>query len=67
MNLREKTKQRLDTLQSYMENNYHLKNRDECYELSLKISRCWSILSEEDKDYVQCAQDAISEGLEWIV
>ena len=67
MNLREKTTQRLETLQNYMERNYHLENRDECYELSLKISSCWSILSEEDRDYVQCAQDAISEGLEWIV
>jgi hypothetical protein len=67
MNLKDKIQDRLDTLQGYMESNYHLENKDECYELSVQISKFWSILNEEDKDYIQCAQDAIREGLEWII
>ena len=45
--------------------NYHLKNPDEVYELTTQISKFWSVLSEEDKDYVQAAQYAIEEKQEW--
>ena len=48
-----------------MESNYHLSNPEEAYDLTLKISFAWSVLSEEDREYVQCAQDAITEGWEW--
>ena len=63
--LRDKLNERLDKLQEMMETNYHLENPVEAYDLTLKISFAWSVLSEEDREYVQCAQDAITEGWEW--
>ena len=67
LSLRERIDFRLDTLQSWMEINFHLKNPSQAYALTLSISKFWSVLSEEDREYVQCAQDAIEEGREWNV
>ena len=55
----------MDQLQNWMESNYHINNSKEVYELTKNISKFWSILSEEDKDYVQVAQDAIQNKIEW--
>lgn len=63
--LKEKINDRMNALQHWMESNYHLKNPDEVYELTTQISKFWSVLSEEDKDYVQAAQYAIEEKQEW--
>jgi len=67
LSLSERIDFRLDTLQSYMESNFHLEKPSQVYDLTLSISKVWSVLSEEDRDYVQCAQDAIEEGREWNV
>jgi hypothetical protein len=58
-NLKDKINQRMDILQDWMEQDYHMKKPDVVYDHTLTISKFWSILSEEDKDYIQCAQDAI--------
>ena len=58
-NLRDKINQRMDILQSWMEQDYHIKKPEAVYDHTLTISKFWSVLSEEDKDYIQCAQDAI--------
>lgn len=63
--LKEKINDRMNALQHWMESNYHLKNPDEVYELTTQISKFWSVLSEEDKDYIQVAQTAIEEQLIW--
>ena len=55
----------MDQLQNWMESNYHINNSKEVYELTKNISKFWSILSEEDKDYVQAAQDAIQNKIDW--
>ncbi len=52
-------------LKNWMESNHHLKNKEEVYELTLNISKFWSVLSEEDRDYIQAAQYAIDKGIEW--
>jgi hypothetical protein len=64
--LREKIQARLDQLEMLMYENYHLKNPDEVYNQTLQISKFWSILSEGDREFVQAAQDSITEGWEWI-
>ena len=64
--LKERIQYRLDQLEMLMYENYHLKNPDEVYTQTLHISKFWSILSEEDRDFVQAAQDSITEGWEWI-
>ena len=49
----------MDILQAWMEEDYHLKRPQVVYDHTLTISKFWSVLSEEDKEYIQCAQDAI--------
>lgn len=63
--LRTKTTRRLDQLQTIMESNQHLVNPHEATVLANQISMCWGILSEEDRDYLQWAQDAIEMGSNW--
>ncbi len=63
--LKDKLNERLDELQRTMESNKHLTNPEEAYALTMKISFAWSVLSEEDREYVQCAQDAIDEQWKW--
>ena len=48
----------MDQLQAWMESNYHLDHAEEVYEHTLNISKFWSVLTEEDREYIQCAQDA---------
>jgi len=62
-----KIKERMDKLQEWMESNYHLKNPDKVNELILSVSKFWSVLQEEDIDYIQGAKYAIEEQLEWNV
>ena len=65
MNLKEKIQARLDQLEMLMYENYHLKNPEEVYNQTLHISKFWSILSEEDRDFVQGCQSSIEEGWKW--
>ena len=65
MDLREKINHRLDTLQEMLENNEHLDKPQAAEGLIYRISPFWSILSEEDRDYVQAAQHAIEDGVKW--
>ena len=63
--LKQKLNDRMDKLQSLMESNYHLQNPKEVVELIDKVSFAWSVLSEEDREYIQCCQYAIEERMEW--
>jgi len=65
MDLREKINHRLDTLQEMLENNEHIDKPLAAEALIHRISPFWNILSEEDRDYVQCAQHAIEDGVKW--
>lgn len=62
-----KIKERMDKLQSWMESNYHLENPNEVTELISSISKFWSVLQEEDTDYINGAKYAIEEQLKWKV
>ena len=65
MGLRERLTERMDKLQAMMESNYHLQNPEEVIQLLDTITFAWTILSEEDRDYVQGCQHAIEENMEW--
>lgn len=65
MDIRQKVTARIDELQRIMESNHHLTDPEKAISLTYRISPFWAILSEEDREYVQCAQDAIEEGWEW--
>ena len=65
MNLKEKIQVRLDQIERLMYKDYHLKNPDEVYNQTLNVSKFWSILSEEDRDFIQGVQSSIEEGWSW--
>ena len=65
MDIRQKVTARIDELQRLMEANEHLTDPHKAVDLTHRISPFWSILSEEDREYVQCAQHAIEDQLEW--
>lgn len=64
-NLRNKINGRMNVLQHWVEGNYHLKNPDEVEEVIKSVSKFWSILSEEDKDYIDGIRYAIEHKIEW--
>ena len=63
--LLEKINERMDKLQSMMESNVHMEQPEQVMLLTLSISKFWSILSEEDRDYIQGAQHAIYSKTPW--
>ena len=65
MSLREKIKQRMDQLQDWMESNYHLEHPEEVEEHIQTVSKFWSALSEEDKDYIHGAEYALEGKHRW--
>lgn len=65
--LRNTINKRMDVLQAWMEANYHLKRPEVVIEHIETVSKFWSVLSEEDRDYIQCARHAIDEKMEWVL
>ena len=65
MKLREKINNRIDQIEMLMYENYHLKNPKQVYNQTLEVTKFWSVLSEEDRDFIQGCQSSIEEGWEW--
>lgn len=65
--VRDKINERMDTLQSWMESNYHLESPETVAAHILTVSKFWSALSEEDRDYIHACRYAIEEELPWNV
>ena len=61
--LKTRIQQRLDRLEQYMKEN----KRDEATALIPEISKFWSVLSEGDKDFIQCVRIALKDNLDWNV
>ena len=57
----------MDELQAMMENNFHLENPTAVSMHLESVSKFWSVLSEEDRDYIHGCQYAIEEKVEWNV
>ena len=57
----------MDTLQEYMESNFHLENPEIVSMHIQSVSKFWSVLSEEDRDYIHACQYAVEEQAEWNV
>lgn len=55
----------MDILQGWMEENYHLKRPQVVEEHIQTITKFWSIMSDEDKDYIHGCRYAIEENMEW--
>ena len=59
--LKKRIQHRLDRLETFMKEN----KRDEATLLEPEISKFWSILGEEDKDFIQCVRIALKDDLDW--
>ena len=57
----------MDILQGWMEENYHLRRPEVVEEHIQSVSKFWSVLSDEDKDYIHGCRYAIEEQMEWKV
>ena len=62
-----KIKERMDILQNWMEQNYHLKRPQVVLEHIETITKFWSVMVDEDKDYIHGARYAIEEKADWKV
>ena len=59
---------RMDQVQAWMESNHHLKSEagnQEVWDMILKLIRAWGAMTEEDRDYIECAKDAVLERRKW--
>ena len=65
MTVKDKINERMDKLQAWMEGNHHLENQDDVLDIIESVSKFWSVLSEEDRDYIHGARYAIEEKMEW--
>jgi hypothetical protein len=64
-NLRFKINTRMDELEYMMNENLHLSNPEEVIEKLANVSKFWSVLDEEDRDYIQAARWALDEKQVW--
>ena len=55
----------MDELQRCMENNEHLSTPEKVEEVIDSVNYAFHVLSEEDREYIQMAQLAMEEKMEW--
>ena len=67
MSIRETITNRMDHLQELMESNAHLDRPEYVEDVIASVSKFWSVLSEEDRDYIHGARYAIEEKIYWDV
>jgi len=65
--LRQKISNKMDHLQTLMESNAHLDRPEYVTDVIDWVSKFWSVLSDEDKDYIHCARDALENKTDWNV
>ena len=64
-NLKEKIKLRLDEIEDLMNGNQHLLDPVGLEEMVSNVSKFWSVLSEEDRDFIDGVRWAIEEKAKW--
>jgi hypothetical protein len=60
-----KIKKRMDILQDWMEENYHLKRPEVVLEHITSVTKYWRVMQEEDRDYIEGCRYAIENNKEW--
>ena len=55
----------MDELEHMMDSNLHLDDPDKVTNHISSISKFWSVLSEEDRDYIEGARYALEEKAVW--
>ena len=65
MGVRDKIKARMDQLQEMMESNKHLEKQYEVDDHISTITKFWSVLNDEDKDYIHACRHALEYQARW--
>jgi hypothetical protein len=55
----------MDHLQILMEGQAHIDRPEYVDDVIESASKFWSVLSDEDKDYIHCARDALENKTDW--
>ena len=65
MGVRDKIKVRMDQLQEMMESNKHLERQFEVDNKISSVTKFWSVLNDEDKDYIHACRHALEYQMKW--
>ena len=65
MGVRDKIKVRMDELQEMMESNKHLEKQFDVDDKINSVTKFWSVLSDEDKDYIHACRHALEYQMKW--
>jgi hypothetical protein len=57
----------MDHLQVLMEGQAHIDRPEYVNDVIESVSKFWTVLSDEDKDYIHCARDALENKTDWNV
>lgn len=60
-----KINNKMDHLQELMEANAHLDRPEYVADVLSSVLKYWTVLTEEDRDYIHGAQYALEEKIEW--
>jgi hypothetical protein len=63
--LREKIELRMQILETMMQKQMHIIDPITVNEFLDRVTYCWGVLNEEDRDYIQGCQTALEEKIEW--
>jgi hypothetical protein len=63
--LETRIQERLDKLEKLMKENKHIGHAEAAMDYTTDITKFWSVLSEEDRDFLQGVQHAIEEQIRW--
>lgn len=63
--VREKIKDRLDEIESLMKQQKHLENPLLIYDKLPDVEKFWSIMSEDDKEFIAAVRFAIEIKIKW--
>ena len=66
MNIAEKVERKMAALEHLMKTQMHIKLPSSVAESIESLSMYWGHLSDEDKDFVDCASDALKNKREWL-
>jgi hypothetical protein len=64
-NLREKIELRMQILETMMKKQMHIQDPQTVDLFLDRLTYCWGVLNEEDRDFIQGCQTALEEKIEW--
>ena len=64
--IRQRIEERLNLLESMLTSQKHIPNPDDVLETIATVSKFYSVLTEEQREFIQAARLAVEEGKDWM-